>query len=105
MIQAIVDLFSSKKFITALVAVAVIIAAKLGWQLDAELLIAIAIASLFGILLHAQGQADHGKEAARIYADADGDGIPDDEDETPIGDTGITNGNGGGEVKLEGTKL
>ncbi len=68
--QAIRDLLSSKKFITALVAVAVAIGARYGLKLDPELVAA--LLGVFGILIHAQGQADHGKEAAQINADSAG---------------------------------
>jgi hypothetical protein len=64
--QAIIDLLASKKFITALVGVAVMVGAKLGLNLDPELLIA--IASLFAVLVGAQGAADAGKERAKIEA-------------------------------------
>lgn len=62
--SAIAALLSSKKFITALTGVAVAIAAKLGLQLEDELVAA--ILGVFAIAIGAQGAADHGKEAAKL---------------------------------------
>lgn len=66
--QAIIDLFSSKKFVTALIAAAVAIGAKLGFDLDPEL-IAIIITP-FLVAIGAQGLADQGKAAAAIHTGA-----------------------------------
>lgn len=61
-------LFSSKKFLTALVALLVSAGAKFGLQLDNELVMA--IVGLFAIVIGAQGAADVGKETAKIHTDA-----------------------------------
>jgi hypothetical protein len=66
--QAIVDLLSSKKFITGLVGVAVSLGAKYGLNLDPEL--CASILGLFAVVIAGQGLADHGKEAAAIAANA-----------------------------------
>ncbi len=66
--QALTDLFSSKKFLTALVALIVTVGAKYGLKLDDQFVLG--ILGLFAVLLGAQGAADHGKEAAQINADA-----------------------------------
>lgn len=66
--QTIIDLLSSKKFITALVGVAVAIGARYGLDLDPALVAA--ILGLFAVVIGGQGLADHGKEAAQVEADA-----------------------------------
>lgn len=64
--QAVIDLFSSKKFIAMLVTAAVAIGAKLGFDLDSEMVAL--IVGLGATYITSQGLADHGKEAARIHA-------------------------------------
>lgn len=64
--QAIVDLLSSKKFLTAAVAVAVTCGAKYGLALDSDFVLA--ILGLFAVLIGAQGAADVGKGAAEAKA-------------------------------------
>lgn len=66
--KAIADLLSSKKFLTALVAIAVMIGAKFGLELDDEFVFA--LLGLFAVLLGAQGATDHGKEAAKAASKA-----------------------------------
>lgn len=60
------DLLSSKRSVMAIIGVVAIIATHYGFELDVET--TLAVASLFGILIHSQGSADHGKEAAKIVA-------------------------------------
>lgn len=60
-------LFSSKKFLTALVALLMSAGAKFGLQLDNELVMS--IVGLFAIVIGAQGAADVGKETAKIHVD------------------------------------
>lgn len=62
--NALRTLFSSKKFLTALVALLVSAGAKFGLQLDNELVMS--IVGLFAIVIGAQGAADVGKEKAKI---------------------------------------
>lgn len=64
MLTALRALLSSKKFITTLVGVAVAIAARVGFDLDPELVAA--ILGVFAMLVGAQGLADQGKEAAKV---------------------------------------
>jgi len=64
--QAIIDLLSSKKFITAIVALLVAAGARYGLDLDPE--ICATILGLFAVLIGAQGAADNGKEAAKVHA-------------------------------------
>lgn len=64
--QALADLFSSKKFLTAVVGLVVAAAARYGWDVDTELVIA--GLGLVAVLVGAQGAADHGKEAAKVHA-------------------------------------
>lgn len=66
--QAIVDLFSSKKFLLLLAALIVTSGAKLGLELDNELVVA--LLGLFAVAIGAQGAADAGKEAAKTYSGA-----------------------------------
>lgn len=61
-------LFSSKKFLTALVALLMSAGAKFGLQLDNELVMS--IVGLFAIVIGAQGAADVGKETAKIHVDS-----------------------------------
>ncbi len=63
---ALVELLGSKKVLMTLVAIMVTIGARYGLQLDPEF--CLAILGSFAVLVHAQGQADHGKEAAKIQA-------------------------------------
>ncbi len=58
------DMLSSKKVLTAFVAVAVALGAHFGLHLDPEL--TATLLGVFAVLIHAQGQADHGKEAAKV---------------------------------------
>lgn len=62
-------LFSSKKFLTALVALLVSAGAKFGLQLDNELVMS--IVGLFAIVIGAQGAADAGKETAKLAIERD----------------------------------
>lgn len=66
--QAIADLLSSKKFITAIVALLVTAGARYGLALDPE--VCVAVLSVFAVLIGAQGAADHGKEAARLHVES-----------------------------------
>lgn len=66
--QVFVDLFSSKKFITALVGLVVALGAKYGLNLDPE--IVASIIGLFATVVLGIGLADHGREAAKIKTDA-----------------------------------
>lgn len=63
---AIAELLGSKKFLTMIAGLLVTAGAKWGLKLDPE--VCIAILSLFGILIGAQGAASVGKEAAQIRA-------------------------------------
>lgn len=63
MTAALRNLFSSKKFITMLVGLAVALGARFGLQLEPELVAS--IVGLFAVLIGAQGLADQGKEAAK----------------------------------------
>ncbi len=84
--QAIAELLSSKKVITAIAGVIATIAARKGLDLDIEL--CVAVAGVFAMLIGAQGAADQGKEAAQIHADSMAHGGEFDggmdEDETPV---------------------
>lgn len=64
MMNALRNMFSSKKFLTALVALLVSAGAKFGLQLDNELVMS--IVALFAVVIGAQGATDVGKETARI---------------------------------------
>ena len=66
--KAVADLLSSKKFVTAIVALLVLAGAKFGLNLDPELLVA--ILGIFAVLIGAQGAADMGKEAAKVHVGA-----------------------------------
>jgi hypothetical protein len=66
--QALIDLFSSKKFLMLLAALIVASGAKLGLELDNE--IVLALLGIFAVAIGAQGAADAGKEAARTYSSA-----------------------------------
>ncbi len=72
--QAITRLLTSTKFLTTVIGMIVTAGATLftryGIDVSTEALqqVAITVASLFGILLHAQGRADQGKEAAKVVA-------------------------------------
>lgn len=82
--QAIADLFGSKKFLIALATIITAIGLKLGFDIDQE---TVAMVLGFGsVLITGFAIQGHGKDAAQIMADADGDGIPDDQDPTPNGD-------------------
>lgn len=70
--ETLVQLLTSKKVITAVIGVVATIAARKGFELDIEL--CAAIAGMFGVLIGAQGAADHGKEAAKINAAKQTDG-------------------------------
>ena len=59
-------LFGSKKFMTALVSCLAGLAAKLGWQLSPDEIMAILSPALAYIV--GQGVADHGKERAKVEA-------------------------------------
>ncbi len=64
--KTLIDILSSKKAITALLAFAAAIAAKFGFDLDTDS-IELIVAPLIAYIL-AQGVADHGKEAAKEQA-------------------------------------
>jgi hypothetical protein len=66
--EAVLGLLSSKKFITAIVALVVTGAAKYGFDVDAE--VCAAVLGLFAVLIGAQGAADNGKEAARLHVES-----------------------------------
>ncbi len=68
MIQALKDLLSSKKALTVLIALMVAAGARFGLQLDEAT--CGGILGIFAVLIHAQGNADQGKEAAKVTADA-----------------------------------
>lgn len=68
MLDAFRDLYSSKKFQTLIIGLLIAGGARFGLNLDPAT--CAAILGFFGILIHAQGNADHGKEAAQIAADA-----------------------------------
>ena len=69
MTQALKDLFSSKKALVMLAAIAVAAGSKLGLHLDPDLVNQ--ILAISGAYIVGQGIADHGKEAAKIeYADS-----------------------------------
>lgn len=65
---AIVELLSSKKFLTAIVALLVAGGARYGLALDPE--VCATILGLFAVLIGAQGAADQGKAAAEIHANS-----------------------------------
>lgn len=62
--QAILDLFSSKRFLMLLAALICALGGKFGLQLDNTTVAE--IVGLFAVAIGAQGAADHGKEAAKI---------------------------------------
>lgn len=66
--QALIDLFSSKKFLMLLAALIVAAAAKFGLALDNELVLS--LLGIFAVAIGAQGAADAGKEAAKAYSGA-----------------------------------
>ncbi len=66
--DALVRLFSSAKFWTMLIGLAVTLGARYGFQVDADVMWM--IAGLVGILLGAQGLTDHGKSAAMVAGPA-----------------------------------
>ncbi len=66
--STIIELLSSKKFITALIAIIAAIAARYGLQLDANAILEV-VAPLWAFVI-AQGVADHGKSAAQVAAAA-----------------------------------
>lgn len=66
--EAVLGLLSSKKFITAIVALLVAAGAKYGLDLDPE--ICATILGMFAVLIGAQGAADQGKEAARLHVES-----------------------------------
>lgn len=68
MLAALRTLFSSKKFQTFIIGLMLTAGARFGLQLDGET--CAAILGLVGILIGAQGLQDHGKEAAKITAEA-----------------------------------
>lgn len=63
MLEALKGLFSSKKFITAIIALVVAAGAKFGLEVDGE--VVAAILGVFAVLIGAQGATDVGKEAAK----------------------------------------
>lgn len=66
--NALLDLFTSKKFLTALTAIIVYVAGRFGFDVDTAVLDRIYAALL--VYIGAQGIADHGKSAAQITASA-----------------------------------
>jgi hypothetical protein len=66
--SVLIDLFTSKKFLAALTAIAVYIAGRFGFDLDTTVLDRIYAALL--VYIGAQGIADHGKGAAEVAAAA-----------------------------------
>lgn len=64
--NALLDLFASKKFLTALTAIIVYIAGRFGFDVDTTVLDRIFAALL--VYIGAQGIADNGKSAALIAA-------------------------------------
>lgn len=68
--QALIDMFTSKKFLAALAAVIVYVAGRFGFDVDPGTLDRIVAALL--VYVGAQGIADHGKSAAQIAAVASG---------------------------------
>ena len=68
------DLLSSKKTWTVLIALMLAGAARFGLQLDEAT--CAGILGIFAVLVHAQGNADQGKEAAKIAAGPTADPVP-----------------------------
>jgi hypothetical protein len=68
---AICELVASKKFLAVVIAMVVYVAGRLGFDVNLETLDRLYFALL--VYVGAQGLADHGKEAARLYRGA-GDG-------------------------------
>lgn len=66
--NVLLDLFASKKFLTALTAIIVYIAGRFGFDVDTSVLDRIFAALL--VYIGAQGIADNGKSAAQITASA-----------------------------------
>lgn len=66
--SALLDLFTSKKFLTALTAIIVYVAGRFGFNIDTTVLDRIYAALL--VYIGAQGIADNGKSAAQIAAAA-----------------------------------
>lgn len=66
--QALLDLFTSKKFLAALTAILVYVAGRVGFDIDPSTLDHIFAALL--VYVGAQGVADHGKSAAEVAAAA-----------------------------------
>jgi hypothetical protein len=64
--QALIDLFTSKKFLAVLAAIVVYIAGRFGFDVDPASLDRIFAALM--VYVGAQGIADHGKSAAEIEA-------------------------------------
>lgn len=64
--NALLDLFTSKKFLTALTAIIVYVAGRFGFNVDTAVLDRIFAALL--VYIGAQGIADNGKSAAQITA-------------------------------------
>ncbi|MCA1833049.1 MAG: hypothetical protein ABR520_11305 [Mycobacteriales bacterium] len=62
--QTLIDLFTSKKFLTALTAVIVYLAGRFGFDVDTAVLDRVFAAFL--VYIGAQGVADHGKSAAEV---------------------------------------
>jgi hypothetical protein len=66
--NALLDLFTSKKFLAALTAIIVYIAGRFGFDVDTSVLDRIFAALL--VYIGAQGIADNGKSAAQVAAAA-----------------------------------
>jgi hypothetical protein len=68
--QALIDLFTSKKFLAALAAIVVYVAGRFGFDVDPASLDRIFTALM--VYVGAQGIADHGKSAAEIASKTGG---------------------------------
>lgn len=68
MMTTLADLFRSKKFLVAIIAIAAGVAARYGFALDQAAVMEI-VTPLWAFIV-GQGIADHGKEAAKIDAAA-----------------------------------
>lgn len=84
--QTLGEILTSKKHLMAIVGIISLVAGKVGFDADSELLIE--IGGLFGALILAQGVADHGVSAAKIAANTQNTQI-------------VTNNSMLGETKLE----
>jgi len=88
--NALIDLFTSKKFLTALTAIAVYIAGRFGFNLDTSVLDRIYAALL--VYVGAQGIADVGKSAAQVTAAANSAGSATPATQVGAAMRGVTSG-------------